>query len=341
MLTAMQNDTKTAAEIGARGGQARAKSLSATKRSEIARAAAEKRWEKDGRLVARATHEGPLTIGNIEIECAVLEDGTRVMSRASFVRAMGRKGKVKGGQKYAKESGLPVFVAADNLKPFIPDDLESNSTPILYRTKNGVQAMGYRYMLLPLVCNVFLDAKEQGALLPNQEHIAQRCKILSRGFAVVGLAALIDEATGYQEVRDRQALQAILDKYLRKEFAAWAKRFPDEFYQHIFRMRGWQWKGMYVNGPRVLANYTKDIVYKRLTTGILEELERVNPKDDRGIRPTKHHQWLTEDVGHPALAQHIYAVMGLMRISQSWDEFKAHLDRAFPRKGATLSLPLD
>jgi len=27
---------------------------------------------------------------------------------------------------------------------------------------------------------------------------------------------LIDEATGYQEIKDKKALQAILDKYLRK-----------------------------------------------------------------------------------------------------------------------------
>jgi antitoxin HicB len=39
------------------------------------------------------------------------------------------------------------------------------------------------------------------------------------------------------------ALQAILDTFLRKELAAGAKRFPDEFYQHIFRLRGWEWKG--------------------------------------------------------------------------------------------------
>lgn len=43
--------------------------------------------------------------------------------------------------------------------------------------------------------------------------------------AHVGIVGLIDEATGYQEVRDKLALQAILDAYLRKELVAWAKRF--------------------------------------------------------------------------------------------------------------------
>ena len=70
------------------------------------------------------------------------------------------------------------------------------------------------------------------------------CELLMRGLAHVGIIALVDEATGFQQIRDRDALQAILDAYLRKELAAWAKRFPDEFYQQIFRLRGWQWKGM-------------------------------------------------------------------------------------------------
>src|SRR5262245_17296535 len=123
----------------------------------------------------------------------------------------------------------------------------------------------------------------------------------------VGIIALVDEVTGYQEVRDREALQAILDRYLRKAFAAWAKRFPDEFYKEIFRLRGWKWRGMEVNRPQCVANYTKDLVYKRLAPGILEELEARNPKNEWGHREARHHQWLTEDVGHPALAQHLYA----------------------------------
>ena len=70
-----------------------------------------------------------------------------------------------------------------------------------------------------------------------------QCEILAPALARVGIIALIDEATGYQEIRDRQALQQILDKYLLKEYAAWAKRFPDEFYKQIFKLRGWEWRG--------------------------------------------------------------------------------------------------
>jgi hypothetical protein len=125
---------------------------------------------------------------------------------------------------------------------------------------------------------------------------------------------------------------------LRKELAAWAKRFPDEFYQQIFRLRGWQ-TGKGSSRPQIVAHYTKDIVYARLAPGIVEELERRNPLE-QGRRKSKHHQWLTEDVGHPALAQHLYAVITLMRIATSWDQFKLLLDTAHPVRGDTLQLPL-
>jgi hypothetical protein len=131
----------------------------------------------------------------------------------------------------------------------------------------------------------------------------------------------------------------MLDSLLRKELAAWAKRFPNEFYEHIFRLRGWKWKGRGTNPPQAVAGYTKDIVYARLAPQILEELERRNPVDG-GRRRAKHHQWLTEDVGHPALAQHLHAVITLMRVSRNWGQFKLMLDTAHPKRGDTLQLPL-
>ena len=135
----------------------------------------------------------------------------------------------------------------------------------------------------------------------GKSKLLKRQSIIIRALAHVGIIALIDEATGYQEVRDRHALQEILDKYLRKEFAAWAKCFPEEFYRHIFRLRHWEWKGMKVNRPQIVAHYTKDLIYARLAPGILKELETRNPKDEKGYRKAPFYWWLTEDVGHPKL----------------------------------------
>ncbi|AEI69208.1 hypothetical protein LILAB_36665 [Corallococcus macrosporus] len=270
----------------------------------------------------------------------------RLLTQATFLRAIGRSRSPKAGTGVLSTAeGLPFFLQAEALNPFITEELAQSTTPIFFREKSGKRSVGYDAKLLPLVAEVYLKLRdachEEGNPVPRQyEHIVRTCDAVTRGLARVGIVALIDEVTGYQEVRDRQALQAILDQYLQREFAAWAKRFPDDFYKQIFRLRQWEWRGMKVNRPQVVAHYTKDIVYARLAPGILKELEGRNPKDEKGTRKARHHQFLTEDVGHPALAQHLYAVIGLMRLSDSWSQFMTMLNRAYPKRGETLELPL-
>jgi len=331
-------DEANEAQGRAKGGLARAASLSGKERSAIAQRAAEARWSKD---VPHSTHEGVLAIGDASIPCAVLNDKTRVLTQLGFLRALGRGRPTGGSSQGTAGDGLPAFLSADNLKPFISEELRRASAPIVFRShrgggKGGNQAFGYTAELLPQVCNVYLEARQKRALSAQQRHVAEACEILIRALAHVGIIALVDEATGYEEVRDKLALQAILDAYLRKELAAWAKRFPDDFYRQIFRLRNWQWKGMKVNRPQVVANYTKDFVYARLAPGILEELQVRMPKDDKGRNKGALTQLFTEDVGHPALAQHLHAVTALMTASRSWDDFKRMINVAFPKKGANL-----
>lgn len=143
----------------------------------------------------------------------------------------------------------------------------------------------------------------------------------------------------YQAVRSRDALQAFLDRFLRKELAAWVKTFPDDFFRELFRLKGWQWKGT-SKRPGVVGHYINDLIYDRLGQGVLEDLQRRNPSDGRGRRKAKHTQWLTEDIGHPALAQHMYATIGAMRAHDDWRSFLEFFKRAFPRKGENLALAL-
>lgn len=323
----------------ASGGYARARVLSAEERRESARKAALARWSGD---LPRATHEAPIHIGDSTLMAAVLPDGKRLLSQGTFLRALGRSRTPKAGTGGLTTSeGLPFFLQADRLNPFISEDLKVAAAPIIFVSKTGHRTVGYEAQLLPMVCEVYLKFRDslQGEVPSQYRRIVSACDLLMRGLARVGIIALIDEATGYQEVRDRLALQAILDKFLSNELAAWAKRFPDEFYQQIFRLRGWEWKGMSGKRPHAVAWYTNDLVYERLAPGILEELQRRNPSDGHGRRKAKHHQWLTDDVGHPALAQHLYAVIGLMRVSVTWSQFMTNINLAFPKRGANLMFP--
>ena len=146
-------DEKTAAELGAEGGKARARALTREQRQEISRQAAQTRWAAEGKLkTLRATHEGTVDIAGFAIPCAVLEDGTRVLSRIEFIRTIGRTGKAKGGRRYDEESKTPVFLTASNLKPFISNELLEDSNSIPFRAMNGQARMGYKATLLPAVC---------------------------------------------------------------------------------------------------------------------------------------------------------------------------------------------
>lgn len=322
------------------GGDARADKLTKSELSAIARRAADARWN-----IPQATHDGTFSIVGRVIECAVLEDGRRILGQQSFMSVIGRTGKPTRAEQGEDVSSFtpPVFLDADNIKSFIGEDLRSPSRCLVYRTKSGRRAFGYEARLLPLVCDVYLAARKAGVLTEKQRHIADACEMLVRGLAQTGIVALVDEATCFQEVRDRRALQAILDQFLRREFAAWAKRFPDEFYKEMFRLKGWTWKNMNpAGGPRCVANYTKDLIYCRLTPGIVAELEERNPIQENGRRKAAHHQWLTQDIGHPALAQHLHAVVALMRVSpdNDWTGFIRMLDRAFPKRGQSIQLDL-
>jgi hypothetical protein len=334
---------KTFADVASQGGKARAEALSPEDRTDIARHAAETRWlALKERVTPRATHTGELAIGSVSLPCAVLEDGTRVLTLTGILKAIGRTGESTGSDP--QTFNLPVFLRAKNLKPFISDELRSTSEPIKFRMLHvagrGGSSLtyGFRAEILPLVCQVFIEAGLSAKLSAKQMHIAEKCRSLAKGFGIVGITALIDEATGYQEIRDRAALQQILDKYLRKELAAWAKRFPDDFYVQIFRLKGWPWKGMKVNRPGVVAAYTKDLVYARLAPALLEELEKLNPISD-GRRPSKHHQWLTTDVGHPRLQEHLIGVIAIMKGSATWDHARRMIQRAYPKVNTNLDLP--
>jgi hypothetical protein len=317
----------------AAGGNARALSLTAEERSAIARKGA---YKKAG--FPTATHAGTVTFGDVPLPCYVLEDGRRVLTTRGMMAALGRTWR---GRKYAG-TRLPVFLEAKNLFPFIINELDPVLAPLDFVTDKGVKAEGYEASLLPMVCEVYLQARQAGVISQDaQLEVAQRCEMLVRSLAKIGITALIDEATGYQQVRERVALQALLDKYLLQEHAAWAKRFPDDFYRQMFRLKNWEFPTPSGARPGVVGKYTLDIVYERLAPGLVDELKERNPKGETGHRKTKHHQWLTDDVGHPALTNHIHAVMGLMRASKSWEMFKGLLDDAFPKKGTQFRLAIE
>jgi hypothetical protein len=322
------------AALGAsKGGLARAASMTAEERSNVAQRAALARWAQP----PRATHSGELNIGGVRIPCAVLADGTRVLTQWGFYRAIGRSGRPAGGRGSDVEKMAP-FLDLDNLKPYVSEELAASTKPIVFLLPSGIKAYGYRAEVLPKVCDVYLEAREADVLLKTQLKFAKVCEVLVRGLAQVGIVALVDEATGYQADRARDALAKILERFIAKELRPWVSTFPPEFYEQMFRLRGWRFDPMSLKRPILAGNLTDNVVYKRLAPGVRDELRRMVPRKDNGKLATALHRGLTEDFGHPKLREHLIGVTALMKASQNWTSFKDLLDRVYPKYGDTLRL---
>jgi hypothetical protein len=157
----------------------------------------------------------------------------------------------------------------------------------------------------------------------------------------VGIIALVDEATGYQEIRPRNALQEFLDNFLLKERAKWVKRFPYEFFELLLEMKGWTWNYASTKKPQFVGRYINDLVYDRLAPAINEELRKRNPMVNRetGYRKGKHHSWLTEDIGVPKLQEHLFALITLAKASgKNWNNFYRMVQRSLPKYGQNFQI---
>jgi hypothetical protein len=325
MLTAMQ--PKTAAEMGAKGGRARREKLSATRRKEIAKKAAAARWP-----ILKATHgdaDHPLKLGGVTIPCYVLEDGTRVLSQRGMMAGLG----ITPGTTRSGADRLTSFTAGKGISAFVNSDLRPLIENPIKFTTGGVVAFGYPATLLADLCDAVLAARKAGALQKQQEHIASQAEILVRGFARVGIIALVDEATGFQEARERDALAKILEAFVAKELQKWVRTFPAEYYKELFRLRGWTFPKLpqdQQKRPVMVGKITNDIIYARLAPGVREELHSATPRDAKGRLKHKLFQRLTNDVGHPKLREHLARVITVMQLSPDWPTFMGHMNRLMP-----------
>ncbi|AEI68518.1 P63C domain-containing protein [Corallococcus macrosporus] len=328
-------------KAASKGGKARARSMSPEERAEIARAAAERRWENHtpkGGKPLKATHAGILKVHELELPCYVLEDGRRVLSRSSMIATLGMS---KGSSVAEGGDRLVNFLAGERIKPYVSENLNSmSSQTIRFRAPHGGPvALGCEATILADICDAVLEARRNGSLQKQQQHIAVQAEVLVRAFARVGIVALVDEATGYQAERERDELQRILEVYIAKGLLPWARRFPDDFFKQLFRLYNWPIRDDNKR-PHPVAHFIKEYIYGRLPAGVLAELERRNPPAENGRRKHKHHQFLTVDTGHPHLDRQITTVSTLLAVSSDMTEFKRLLDRAQPAAGTPMDTAL-
>lgn len=316
--------------------------LSPTERRTQAAKAAEARWSRAS--ILKATHgspEKPLRIGDAAIDCYVLENGTRVISQRSMIRAIGlTRGGARGDSEQDRVGAeLPRFATQIWINRHINSDLMlALKEPILFKPPGVGSAYGYPATILADICDAILAARDARDTGPRQEGIVKQADIMVRGFARVGIVALVDEATGYQEDRARDALSQILSAFIAKELQPYVQTFPADFYKEMFRLRGLTFPGT-VKRPQYFGMLTNDVVYKRLAPGVLSELKRT--KIEEGKPRDKLFQRLTSNIGYPKLREHLGSIVTLMMLSDDWHDFMSKLNRRHPRFGDQMELPLD
>ncbi|MFZ1887597.1 MAG: P63C domain-containing protein [Candidatus Binataceae bacterium] len=329
------------AAIGAsKGGKARVASMTAQQRSNLARQAAVARWMKEGKeppvFAEYGSPDRPLRIGPIEIPCYVLMDGRRVLSQRGLQGGIGLS--EAGGRRGARR--LTVLMASLAEKGLNTGDLIARSTsPIRFIPPHGGNpADGYEATILPDICAVIIEAGRRGLLQKQQARLAEQCALLQHGFATVGIIALVDEATGYQDFRARDALAKIIERFVAKELQPYVRTFPAEFYKQIFRLYGWDYHEN-CGKPSVLGHITNNLVYKRLAPGVLEELRRKIPRDDKGRLKKKLFQGLTPTYGHPKVRELLAGETMLAKYSPNLETFMERVDLEYPQYGQTMKLP--
>ena len=160
-----------------------------------------------------------------------------------------------------------------------------------------------------------------------------------RGFARVGIIALVDEATGFQKDRAKDALAQILEAFVAKELQPYVKTFPSDFYEQLFRLRNLPFPPENPSfRPKYFGTLTNDIVYERIAPGLLEELKRKAAKDEKKAHL---HRRLTAEVGHPKLREHLASVVTAMKLSSDYKDFISKLNQLHPRFNSQLVLDLD
>lgn len=271
----------------------------------------------------RATHSGTWKIGEgLELECYVMDNKERVLSSRGAAKAMNLTG---GGGTALKRNLNSLWIA-----PYLSEELRDwvykstrNELP-QYLTKRGTPFFPMKSSVFVDICKAYVDARNDGILNKAQTETAERLYAIMTAFAKVGLDSLIDEVTGYQYDREHDELQRLLSAYISEELMPWAKRFPDEFYKQMFRLKGWTYNGN--SRPQYVGKLTNQYIYDQLPDGVLEELKSKTPKNKR------LHQSLTDEIGVPHLDKQLQKVIALMRASDTWEEFENLFDKATNRK---------
>ncbi len=121
-------------------------------------------------------------------------------------------------------------------------------------------------------------------------------------------------------VYDLWKIKGIDSKLLRTP-AEYEAIFTQDYYQEIYRLNGWTYKGPIAQKPWKVGKYTNEIIYYRFSHEVLPFLRIINPFIIPGVRKFKHHQYLAPGA-RIELSKFISQAVDLMKMCNDWNEFR-------------------
>lgn len=265
--------------------------------------------------LVKVTHYGIVHFGaDVECEAIVLADGRRGFNRRQLVEMAGFTGNVT----VPRFGRFLAEIAPNALKIY-----ENSSSKV--SMPNGAIAHFISCDVVPEFASGVIHQALDGTLHPQRRMLIAPCLKIQDSLSKVGIAALIDEATGYQHHRAPDALQELFAKLIRQSAGDWERRFHPDFYEAIYRLFGWAYDPARPK-PYIVGKITLQWVYEPVfPSEILVEI-----KERQGSE--KMHQWL-QDGGLTLLEKQRDAVMMIARSSADYRDFENRCAVAFFKRG--------
>jgi hypothetical protein len=312
----------------AKGGLARAESLSPEDRRKIAVKAAAARW---GEKPVRATHKGSFREEfGIDVECYVLDDEhkTAVISQRGMSAAL--------GLEESSGASLPRFLQGSKISPYVGGELsEKLANPLIFqwipvvvndKKPPTTPIYGYDVTILIDICKALIKAEEEGSLLNRQRRIARQAHVIVNASAKAGIKGLVYALAGYDP--SREEVVAAFKFFVREEAREYEKEFPDQLYNEWYRL--YQLPKPAKNKPWKFKELTVNQIYVPLarSNGKILQLTRAHRAASKAARRTKLHQFLSE-IGVKALRTHLGQLLGIAQVSEDRAVYERHFDKVF------------
>lgn len=271
-----------------------------------------------------AKHKGELELGGTTVDCYVLNNGARVISMRSAVKAIANVDTGKLGD----------YIGIESLNPFINKEkilgeIFDYSIPGTHFEGKGLSAESFLE-----VCQAYVSAFNAGGLKTDrQRENAISCAMLLASCAKVGLIALIDEATGYQYEREEDALRVKLKAFIADELRAWEKTFPDELWEEFGRLTGW--KEPLRSRPKWWGKLVIELIYETLDPDVAAYLKANRPP--AGVH---WHRQLTENYGARQLVSRCFEIVGMAKDCHSINELRSKVALHYGKEPVQITLYL-